>query len=424
MISRSPIRCGWIAAAVAAVAASASLPACADEKAREDLKSVAAVVTTYHHNSHADVLVSRLLQTDTLDGRGRRPKLRLASLFTDQIHSRDISRPLAKEHNVPIFDSVADALTLGTGRLAVDGVLLIAEHGDYPESETGQIIYPKRRLFAEIVRVFEASGRVVPVFCDKHLADNWADAEWIYEQSRRLKIPMMAGSSLPVLWRKPAADVPRDAMLSQIVAVSYHRLDAYGFHALEMAQCLAERRLGGETGVAAVRCLTGADVWAARDRGEFDRALLDSALSRLERPLPAGGELEKLVPEPVAFIIDYRDGLRTTILTLNYAVGEWAVAWRDSQGESTSTLFWTQEARPFHHFAHLLAGIEEMMITGSPAWPVERTLLTSGMLDALLISKKQGGEKLETPHLDIAYQTTWNWREPPPPPPGRPIDGQ
>ena len=65
-----------------------------------------------------------------------------------------------------------------------------------------------------------------------------------------------------------------------------------------------------------------------------------------------------------------------------------------------------------------------MMQTGRPEWPVERTLLTSGMLDALLISKKNGGKRLATPYLNIRYSTEWNWQQPPPPPPGRPIASQ
>ena len=65
----------------------------------------------------------------------------------------------------------------------------------------------------------------------------------------------MAGSSLPTLWRYPPTDVKLGEPLKEIVAVSYHRLDAYGFHALEMVQCLAERRKGGESGIKQVRCL-------------------------------------------------------------------------------------------------------------------------------------------------------------------------
>jgi hypothetical protein len=389
------------------------------------IPKVAGVTTTYYHNAHADVILSRLLQTDTLDERGARPPMQLASLFTDQVPDNDLSRKLAAKHNVPIFDRVSKALTLKSDRLAVDGVLLIAEHGKYPESDTGQFIFPKRRLFGEIAGEFERSGRVVPVFCDKHLADNWQDAKWLYDEAKRLKIPMMAGSSLPVLWRYPPTDVRRGAKLKQIVATSYHRLDTYGFHALEAVQALAERRGGGETGVARVRCLSGDAVWAAEKEGVFDRKLLDAALSRLkERPLPAGKRIEELVKEPDLMIIDYKDGLRACIFSLNYAVAEWAAAWSYESGEVDSTVFWTQELRPFNHFTYLLMGVERMVQTGKPTWPVERTLLTSGALDALLISKRHGGTVVETPYLNIAYQTEWNWQQPPPPPPGRPITEQ
>lgn len=395
----------------------------AQEKA--DPPKVAVITTVWHHNSHADVIAARLVEGHTLDGKGDFPNLKLASLYVDQFPDSDKSRRLAKAHSFPIYDSIAGALTLGGDKLAVDGVLLIAEHGKYPESDTGSIQYPKRRMFAEIVKVFEASGRVVPVFTDKHLEDDWQDIAWIWSEAERLKIPLMAGSSLPTLWRYPEADVKLGEPLKEIVAVSYHRLDTYGFHALEMVQCLAERRKGGESGVKQVRCLTGDAVWEAGKSGVYDEQLLREALGRLkERPLAPDAELAKLVKEPALFVIDYEDGLRVSILTLNGAVGEWTVAWRYADGRSESTCFWTQEARPFMHFAFLLQGIEKMIHSGKPTWPAERTLLTSGALDSLLISKKQGGQAIETPHLKIKYEPTFSWQMPPPPPPNRPINDQ
>ncbi len=382
------------------------------------IPKVAGITTEYRHNSHSDVLLTRLLKTDTLDGRGATPSIKLASLFTDQVPGNDTSRKFAKEHNIPIFDSVADALTLKTDHLAVDGVMLVAEHGEYEESNTGQIIYPKRRLFSEIVEVFRKTKKVVPVFNDKHLADNWEDAKWMYDTAREMKIPLMAGSSLPVLWRYPPVDVERDAKLKEIVAVSYHRLDTYGFHALEAVQALVERRDGGETGIRTVRCLTGRAVWEAEEQGVYDRKLLDEALSRLkEQPLRPGVKIEDLVREPVLFVIDYNDGLRANVFTLNGAIVEWAAAWRyETTDRVESTLFWTQEMRPYHHFNYLLLGVEKMMHTGKPTWPVERTLLTSGALDALLISKREGGRQLNTPWLNVTYQSKWTWKQPPPPP--------
>ncbi len=395
----------------------------AQDEPRQPLK-IAAVVTAYYQNSHADVIVSRLMQGYNLDDAAPYPNLKLVALYVDQFPENDKSRELSKKYGVPIYDSVEKALTAGGEELAVDGVLLIAEHGKYPESATGSIQYPKRRLFGEVVDVFKKSERVVPVFSDKHLSDNWQDAKWIYDKAQELKIPLMAGSSLPVLWRYPPARIERGAKVKEIVAVSYHRLDTYGFHALEMVQTLAEQRGEGETGIASVQCLEGDAVWKADDEGLFDRKLLDEALARLPRQLWGKRTIEEATRNPVLFAIRYRDGLKVNILTLNGAVGEWATAWRMADDSTHSTYFHTQEARPFTHFEHLLRGVEKMMQTGKPTWPVERTLLTSGALDALLVSRQQGDKAIETPWLQIEYHTDWQWRQPPPPQEDRPLGGK
>ena len=398
-------------------------------KAQKDKPlKIAAVVTAHYHNSHADVIVSRLMQGYNLDDRAPYPNLELVSLYVDQFPENDKSRQLAKKYGVPICDTVEESLTLDGDMLAVDGVLLIAEHGKYPESETGSIQYPKRRLFGEIVDVFRDSDRVVPVFSDKHLSDNWKDAKWIYDTAQELKIPMMAGSSLPVLWRRPAERIEQAEDIKEIVAVSYHRLDTYGFHALEMVQTLVEQRKQskgyGEIGIARVQCLTGDAVWEAGERGVYDKQLLQQSLDRLPRQLWRKRTIREAVKNPALFHIEYRDGLKANILTLNGAVGEWATAWRRSDGKTRSTYFHTQEARPFTHFEHLLRGVEKMMHTGEPTWPVERTLLTTGALDALLVSRQQGGKQLETPWLQIEYQNDYEWQQPPEPPEDRPLNGQ
>jgi hypothetical protein len=190
-----------------------------------------------------------------------------------------------------------------------------------------------------------------------------------------------------------------------------------------MTQCLVEQRGAGETGIASVQCLSGDEVWRAGERGVYDRKLLDAALAALPRKLWGDRTIEASVPEPVLFAIEHRDGLKTNILTLNGAVGEWSCAWGTDDGKTQATYFHTQEARPIAHFGLLVAGIESMMHTGKPMWPAERTLLTTGALDALLISKREGGKEIDTPHLAVEYTSDWQWQEPAPPPPDRPLDG-
>lgn len=394
-------------------------------------KNVAAIVTVYRHNSHADVIVSRLLQTDTLDGKGSESPLKLVSLYTDQRAAGDLSGLLAASHRFRLSQTIEEALTLGTGRLAVDGVLLIAEHGDYPRSPTGNMQYPKRRFWEETIKVFKSSGRVAPVFIDKHLADNWIDAKFIYDTARALKVPLMAGSSVPGTWRRPPVDVKPGSRLREIVAITYHTTDAYGFHALEFVQALAEQRRGGETGIKAVQSFAGDAVWRAFDEKAFDTELFDAAWQRLSQPQNRGRPLREAVPKPRLFRLEYADGLRAHLLELNGAAGEWAAAWRYAEDDPErparnleSALFWTQEGRPAMHFTWLLHGIERMMLTGKPSWNVERTLLTSGALDALLLSLKEEQRRVETPYLLLRYQPIWRWSEPPAPPPMRPWDEQ
>lgn len=397
-----------------------------EKSSPEKKPRIAAVVTEYRHNSHADVIVSRFFQTSTLDGKGEYPDLELVSLYTDQVPEHDTSRKLAKEGNVPIFETVEETLTLGTGDLAVDGIIFVAEHGQYDRSPTGQIIYPKLRLFKEIEKVFRKTGKVVPVFHDKHIADNWEDAAYINSVIQELKIPYMAGSSLPGLWRRPAYNTKKNQKIKEVVATSYGSLDAYGFHAMEMVQCLIDRRAGGETGVKSVQCLENEAVWKAADEGRFDNELLRAALGRLSKTsVPTDEELRRNAPKPVLFILNFNDGLKVSILTLNSALNEWTVAWRDAEDDSiTSTMFWTQEQRPFMHFNILLNDASKMFHSGKPTWNVERTLLVSGALDALLQSKVAGGKVIETPYLDVKYKPHWEWKVPLPPPPGRPIMSQ
>ena len=165
-----------------------------DSKPARKVK-VAGVVSVYHYNSHADMIVGRTLRGYSLLDKDPRPSLQLMSLFTDQVPTTDLSIAASKKYGFPVLKTVTETLTQGGDRLAVDGVLLVAEHGNYPNSDTGGKQYPKRRLFTEMAAVMEKSGRSVPVFCDKHLADNWKDAKWIYDRARELKVPMMAGCS-------------------------------------------------------------------------------------------------------------------------------------------------------------------------------------------------------------------------------------
>lgn len=381
-------------------------PARAEEK-KPVRPRIAAVVTEYRENSHADVIVTKFLEGCKAVDLDFRPQVEIASLYLDQTPANDTGVEMARRHHVPIFPTIEEALTLGTGKLAVDGVLLIGEHGHYPYNEVGQHLYPRRRFFEETVAVLRKSGRVVPIFNDKHLNQSWADAKWIYDTARELKIPFMAGSSVPLAWRKPDLQLPLGTELTEAVAVGYGGTEAYGFHTLEGLQCMAERRKGGETGVRSVQCVTGDAVWRAADQGFWSWKLLLAALSRSEQSSVAAAtpqEIRAKTREPEAFLIEYRDGFRGAALMLYGLVEDFLFAGQiKGQAEPVSTHFWLQNGKPFAHFARLSMAVEQMFLTGTPQQPIERTVLTTGMLDAAMHSRAQNGERRSTPEMALNY---------------------
>jgi len=385
-------------------------------------KRVAAVVTEYRRWSHADVIVGKILEGFNHSGK-EFPRMRLASLYVDQVAARDMSKDLAKRHGFTLYDSIAGAVTLGRKEVAVDGVLCIGEHGKYPSNDRGQILYPRRRFFEQVTNVFAKHKRVVPIFNDKHLSARWEDARWMYESARAMGIPFMAGSSLPVTWRRPVLRIPVKTDLVEAVQVGYGPFEGYGFHALEAMQCMVERRRGGETGVRAVQCLQGEAIWNAMDKGVFSRDLLEAALRHV--PAHAKGDYRKLTSkarDSGVFLIEYRDKFKAAVVMMNGYVHEgdggaftFACQVR-GQEKLLSTHFYLQQPDPFGHFAYQLRAIDSLVNTGHAPYPVERTLLTTGILDAVFTSKTEKNRRVETPQLEIRYAPTdWGFATDPVP---------
>lgn len=364
-------------------------------------KSVAAVITIYKKGMHADVLLGKILEGWKQDG-GTGPALKLASLYVDQFPDKDLSRQMAAKYNIPIFDTIEKAVTVGSDHIPVDGVISIGEHGDYPFNEKGQQLYPRRRFFKEITDTFVKYGRVVPVFSDKHLGPVWSDAKWIYDRAQKMKVPFMAGSSLPLTYRKPEIKVPPGCEIEAAVGIGYSGLDIYGIHALECYQCLVERRRGAEKGVKWVQYLQGDAMWKTIDEGIVPKDVFNAALAAVPK---RGNVNVREDPNASLFLFKYNDGLLGAQFMLQ-SVSRTSVALKlKGQKQSIATQF-EERAEPSHpHFAYLLKAIERMIHTGRPSYPVERTLLTSGVLDRALTSRIQNGKKLMTPELSIQYQT-------------------
>jgi hypothetical protein len=375
-------------------------------------RRIAVVTTVYRYLSHAQHMADRFLVGYPLNGSWHKPDMKIVSLYVDQKPEGDLSAARAKEFGFQVYPTIAEALRCGGSKLAVDGVLIIGEHGDYPVNEKGQILYPRYEFFEQCVKVFEQDGRAVPVYNDKHLSYSFEKAAKMVDASKRLRFPMLGGSSLPVTWRLPDIEMPWGAQIEDVVMVGEGGSDPMDFHALEGMQCMLERRKGGETGVRAVRMIEGDAVWKA----DWSKELLTAALSRSDTPqgltiedgrtqdLVANGQLWQLVKKPAAYFIEYRDGLKATLLMLNGAIKDFNFAARVRDHGIISTQFFLSPVPNVTYSACLVSKIEQMFATRSAPYPIQRTLLVSGVLESCLTSKVRGQDRLETPHLGISYQ--------------------
>ena len=375
------------------------------------MKRIAVVTTIYKYLSHAQHMADRFLVGYPHEGRWHKPDMQIVSLYVDQKPTGDQSQARATEFGFKVYPTIAETLRCGTDKLAVDAVLIIGEHGDYPKNELGQVLYPRHEFFKQCVEVFDKDGRAVPVYNDKHLSYSFEKAKWMLDQGKRLKFPILAGSSLPVTWRLPDIEIPLGSQIDEAFMVGVGGSDPMDYHALEAMQCMIERRKGGETGVKSVQLLEGEAAWNA----PYSKDLLIAALSRSDTPkgltekdgrtqnLVASGELRKLVPKPAAYLIEHTDGLKSTLLMLNGAVQDYTFAAKVRGKGTMSTQFLLTPVPNVTYSACLVSKIEEMFATGRAPYPAARTLIVSGMLESCLQSKAKGNQLLSTPHLSVRY---------------------
>ena len=380
-------------------------------------KRVALIVTEVRKYSHAQHFVDRFLEGYGWGGSHHRPPMDVVALHVDQFPRGDLARERAKRFGVKIYPTIAEALTLGGGKLSVDGVVIIGEHGNYPRNAKGQKLYPRYRFFKETVKVFEQSGRAVPVFNDKHLSTDWKECLEMVETSKRLGFAFLAGSSLPVTWRIPSVEMPTGTPLEEVVCVSYGGVDSYDIHGLETSQCMAERRQGGESGVRSVHAVRGSKVWETLAERPTTTRLMLAALARshtLRTPegftlaAPTVDLARKFCGEPIAYFIEHLDGLRTTLLMLNGLLQDFnfAASVRGANRVISTQMYLPMPPRQTtlaDFFNPQVHNIEEMILTGKAPYPVERTLLTSGMVIFGVESLYRGQVPLLTPELRVAY---------------------
>ena len=393
----------------------------AEELAQTPRKKLAVITTEWRYHSHAWHMAERFLVGYPINGRWHRPTFDVVSAYVDQFPEKDLARKRSSEFGFKIYPSIAETLRCGSDKMAVDAVLIIGEHGDYPKSEFEQTKYPRYEFFKQVTDVYRKDGKTAPVFNDKHLSWKWEWAKEMVDVSRELNFAFCAGSSLPVTWRMPAIEMPFGQEVEELMSVAIGGIDSYDFHALEVIQCMAERRRGGETGVASMQALRGEAVWKAMETGSWEKGgwnprLFEACLTRshtLAQPesfsdrFPTSAQIREWVKDPIAYRFDYKDGTKATMLLMNGLVGDFTFSAKlKNQDEPLSTLFHLPPNPNVVYSAALMSKAEETFVNHMSPYPIERTLLTSGLVEAAVRSLGTGQKRLPTPHLEIHYQPT------------------
>lgn len=366
---------------------------------------IAAVYTILRFRSHAYNILENFLRPLLFGGRLIPPPVDIVSFYADQrVPEGDMTDDVARRYKVPVFKTIADALTVGGRQLAVDGVLLIGEHGEYPTNELGQKEYPRKRFFDESVAVMRRANRFVPIFNDKHLSYRWDWAREMYDTARKHRMPFLAGSSVPLAQRRPELEVRADSAIEEAVSIHGGGFEVYDFHGLEVLQSLVEFRKGGETGVSSVEFLEGDALAEAGRKGRWSIPLAQAAL-RAEFGDKAPDSRQPFEGQtPHGILLTYRDGFKATVLKVGRSATRWLFAARlAGEREPRATSYFVGPWGNRNLFMALSHAIQHLFVRREEPYPIERTLLTTGLTEAACRARAQK-RRLATPHLDIAYQ--------------------
>jgi hypothetical protein len=359
--------------------------------------------------SHADWIINKLLDGYWWQGAHTPSRVEVVYVWIRQLDTSLLGQKVCKAKNIPIFKTVKEAVTLGAKELAVDGVVIVAEHGNYPTDLKGHWLLPRWWIYQQVIQVFEQSKRSVPVFNDKHLSYNWDEAKWMFDKSRELNFPLTGGSSIPTYFRKPEIELAIDTPIKNSIVVGDTADEGAIFHCIDVLQSFVDRREGGETGVKAVQSIRGPGTRAWVERNSWAGSLLEAVRKKFDlKP----EDLEEHRNSNVC-VVEYNDGSKAAVLP-GRGVG-WTFAGEiEGQKDPTivSMLGFPGPISQYHAANAFEHWIIEMMLTGKEPFDAERLLLSTGIVNNYMESNWENGRysavgrRIETPFLDMKYRST------------------
>ena len=395
---------------IAGLAALTGIAAGAVPQTEQKRPCIACLVTYWAApGSHADWIITKLLDGYWWQGAHTPSRVDIVSVYINQLEESLLGQKVCKSKGIPIFKTVGEAVTLGGKELAVDGVVIVGEHGVYPTNLKGQWLLPRWWMYQQVIRVFEKSKHSVPIFNDKHLSYSWDEAKWMFDKSRELDFPLTGGSSIPTYFRKPEIELENDTPIKASVVVGGASDEGALSHCVDVLQAFVERRKGGETGVRSVQCIRGPETWKWTEQNPWANRLLESIRTNFD--LKPGHFQEN--GQPNVCIVEYRD--RTKAAVFNGKGVGWTYAGQIAGHKDptiVSMLGWPGAYSQYHAANAHEHWITEMMLTRKEPFNAERLLLSTGIVAFNMESNWENGRysaigrRLETPFLDMTYKPT------------------
>jgi hypothetical protein len=382
--------------------------------------------------SHADWIVNKLLDGYWWQGAHTPSRVDVVSVYVHQFDTSLLAQKVCKAKNIPIYKTVGEAVTLGGSDLAVDGVVIVCEHGNYPFDLQGHWLLPRWWIYSQVIRVFERSKRSVPVFNDKHFSYNWGDAKWIFDKSRELNFALSGGSSIPTFYRKPEIYMAPDTPIKNSIVVGEAPDEGGIFHCIDTLQAFHDRRKGGETGVKSVQSIRGPEAWKWVEANAWANNLLEAVRKNFDLEpgyFQSGGRPSASQPvqprgvNPAAArppqsnvcIVEYNDGTKAAVIS-GRGVG-WTYA-GEIAGQKDPTIIsmgvddFPGPISQYHASNAYVHWIVEMMLTGKEPFNAERLLLSTGITNHYMDSNWQNGvyspvgRVVQTPYMNMTYRST------------------
>jgi hypothetical protein len=359
--------------------------------------------------SHADWIINKLLDGYWWHGAPTPSRVEVVSVYIHQFDTSLLGQKVCRAKGIPIYKTVSETVTLGGSELAVDGVVIVCEHGNYPTDLKGHWLLPRWWMYQQVMRVFEQSKRSVPVFNDKHLSYNWDDAKWMFDKSRELGFPLSGGSSIPSYFRKPEIELAVETPIKNSIVVGDAPDEGAIFHCVDVLQAFVDRRKGGETGVKSVQSIRGPEAWNWVERSSWANNLLEAVRRNFDlkpRSFQEGKQSNVCV-------VEYNDGTNAAVIS-GLGVG-WTYA-ADVEGQKDPTILsmlgFPGPVSQYHAANSYVHWITEMMLTHKEPFNAERLLLSTGIVNHYMDSNWEDGRyspvgrRIETPYMNMTYHST------------------